>query len=158
VTDEYRVTRTAVVGHSNGGFMAHRLACDHADQVDAVESQAGPLGADPDLCRPSRPVTVLHVHGDSDQEVAYLGRWDTSSAQITATTWAALDGCAAEPTDGGTLDVSPDLGGDETTVQLWDEGCRDGTQVQLWTVGGGPHVPSLTDGFRSAMLDVVLGS
>lgn len=156
VTAAYRVTRVAVVGHSNGGFMAHRLACDHADQVDAIGSIAGPLGDDPALCRPTEPVTVLHVHGDADPTVGYLGGWGASSAQVTAETWAVLDACAPTPTVGEPKDVDQDLPGEESTVQVWDQGCADGSQVQLWTVVGGEHVPSLTAGFRSALLDVVL--
>src|SRR5262245_47224615 len=33
--------RIFVVGHSNGAFMAHRLACDHADRIAAVVSLEG---------------------------------------------------------------------------------------------------------------------
>ena len=34
--------RRFFVGHSNGGFMSYRMACDHADEVAAVVSIAAP--------------------------------------------------------------------------------------------------------------------
>lgn len=34
-------SRVYVVGHSNGGFMAHTFACEHADQVAAIVSLGG---------------------------------------------------------------------------------------------------------------------
>ena len=33
--------RVYLVGHSNGGYMAYRMACDHADQLTAIVSLAG---------------------------------------------------------------------------------------------------------------------
>jgi polyhydroxybutyrate depolymerase len=154
---DYRIDRVAVVGHSNGGFMAHRFACDHADQVDAIASLAGPLSDDLTRCRPARPVTVLHMHGDADEVVAYDGGPHLSSALGTAEAWAGFDGCTATPRDGAGLDLAGDLDGAETSVRVWDQGCRDGSSVQLWTVAGGSHAPSFTPAFTTDMLDVVLG-
>ena len=49
--------RVFILGHSNGGFMAYRMACDHADIIAAVASLAGATFADPADCTPSAPVT-----------------------------------------------------------------------------------------------------
>ncbi len=38
--------RIAVVGHSNGGFMSYRMACERSDLVGAVVSLAGATFAD----------------------------------------------------------------------------------------------------------------
>lgn len=157
LTDRYRVDRVVVIGHSNGGYMAQRLACDHADQVDVIALLAGPLSDDPAACRPSQPVTVLHIHGDADDTVPYDGEHPAASARATAEEWARLDGCAATPTTGAPLDLDSDLGGDETTVQRWDQGCRDGSQVQLWTIHGGGHVPAISPDFVPDVLGVALG-
>ena len=45
---QYRIDpkRIWVVGHSNGGFMAHRLACDRADKIAGIVSLAGAQNLD----------------------------------------------------------------------------------------------------------------
>src|SRR5262249_40350670 len=58
--------RVYLVGFANGGFLAQRVACEHADKVAAVVSIGG--GA-PEKCAPSSPVSVLDVHGDEDDVV-----------------------------------------------------------------------------------------
>ncbi len=153
----YPVDRVAVVGHSNGGYLAHRFACDHADQVDAIASLAGPLPADTSGCRPSRPVSVLHVHGTADTTVPYDGRAGDSSAPGTAAAWARLDGCRPTPAAAPAQDDDASLPGAETTVLVWADGCRDGSRVALWTIAGGQHVPQLSSAFTGQVLDVLLG-
>lgn len=63
--------RIYLVGHSNGGFMSYRMACDHADKIAAVASLAGAMFLDTSKCKPSSPVSVLQIHGTSDPEVLY---------------------------------------------------------------------------------------
>jgi polyhydroxybutyrate depolymerase len=48
--------RIFFAGLSNGGFMSHRMACDHADLVAAIASQAGAAFNDPARCLPASPV------------------------------------------------------------------------------------------------------
>lgn len=77
VADEWRVDtgRVFATGHSNGGMMSYRLACELADRIAAIAPNAASL-VDQDLeanpsrevfrCAPSRPVAVMHMHGDAD--------------------------------------------------------------------------------------------
>jgi len=44
--------------------MAYRLACERADRIAAVGIQAGSIEIP--SCRPSRPVSVLAIHGNAD--------------------------------------------------------------------------------------------
>ena len=80
--------------------MATRLACERADVVSAIAPVAGTLGtAFP--CAPSRPVSVMEVHGSADPVVPFgggsmLGRGgysDIVAAPAMAERWRALDGC-----------------------------------------------------------------
>jgi polyhydroxybutyrate depolymerase len=65
-------TRVYVVGHSNGGFMAWRLLCDHAELFAAgVVASGGANSATDPACTPSRPMRVLHIHGTADSTVAW---------------------------------------------------------------------------------------
>jgi len=61
--------RIYVLGFSNGGFMAHRLACRIGDRLAAVASIGG-AGLDAaERCTIAAPVGVLEVHGDGDRIV-----------------------------------------------------------------------------------------
>ena len=63
--------RVWVVGHSNGGMMAYRLACELSTRVTAIGVAAGALVID--TCAPARPVSALHVHGELDTVVPLTG-------------------------------------------------------------------------------------
>ena len=162
VRDAYDIGRSSVfvLGHSNGGFMAHRLACDHADQVAAVVSVAG-TAYEEDECEPARPVSVLQVHGDTDHTIRYgggaivsLGRY--LSARDVVTRWRRLDGCSPGGVAGPALDLEPTLPGAETTVLAW-HGCGEEAEVALWTIVGGEHVPARTPLFYDAVYDWLAG-
>ena len=58
--------RIYLVGHSNGGFMAYRMACQSADLIAGIASLAGTTFLDPSRCAPSEPVNILHIHGTAD--------------------------------------------------------------------------------------------
>ncbi|HOW73868.1 MAG TPA: PHB depolymerase family esterase, partial [Phycisphaerae bacterium] len=58
--------RVFLFGWSNGGFMCHRMACDHADTIAAIASFAGTTYKNSSACSPSGPVHVLHIHGTAD--------------------------------------------------------------------------------------------
>lgn len=153
VTKSYAVDpgRVYVVGHSNGGFMALRLACEHADQVAGIMSLAGAQNLDESACRPSQPVSVLQVHGTQDETISFTGTRGYPSATDTASEWADLDQCsgkaaAADPRD---LDSA---GGAETRVTAWTS-CRGGAGVELWAIEDGGHVPALADDFAEQVLD-----
>jgi polyhydroxybutyrate depolymerase len=65
--------RVFLVGFSNGGFMALRMACDASEVVTAVVNIAGSTWADPARCGPGRPVSILHLHGTADATIHFEG-------------------------------------------------------------------------------------
>jgi len=150
VSSDYSIDpkRIYVMGHSNGGFMSYRMACDHADVVAAVASLAGATFADDADCSPSQPVSVVQVHGTADGTIAYTGGQILGNAYPgavdTAAKWAAYNGCtgalgAADPTP---LDFDQSVPGPETTSQF-HEGCPTGVAVGVWTIEGGSHIPPI---------------
>jgi len=147
--------RVYVVGHSNGGFMAHRLACEHADQVSAIASLAGALDAGAD-CIPARPVSVVQVHGTADDTIRYDGgeidgrRY--TSAPGTVGWWRRADGCGAKVRRGERLDADANVAGDDLRPTNWT-GCSDNTEVALWSITDGSHSPALTPAFAAALFD-----
>ena len=158
VTTHYAVDpgRVWVVGHSNGGYMSHRVACEHADQVTGIVSLAGMQNIDPAACRPSAPVAVLQVHGTGDSAVMFAGagspqRTDSyPSAVDTVAEWARLDGCQAGPDLGPVRDLTTDGAGSQ--VSIWSQ-CAGTSQVELWAILDGGHVPPLRADFTASVLD-----
>lgn len=129
------------VGHSNGGFMSHRMACDSAARIAGIVALAGDVWQDPSKCNPSRPVPVLQVHGDADTVVPYDGLGAMPSAKDSIATWAAKNGCTGGlVSTGETVDLDTQLPGAETEKARWN--CPAGA-AELWTIHGGTHLPSL---------------
>ncbi len=149
--------RVYAVGLSNGGFMAHRLACERADLVTAVVSVAGARTTEPEACTPSQGVSVLQVHGTADAVIRYDGGTlipghPYTSAAATVGAWRGVEHCRPGPgAPGAPLDADSSLPGAETTRTTW-RGCDDGAAVSIWSVDGGRHVPHVTPGFGDAVV------
>lgn len=129
-------TRVYVAGISAGAFMAYRVACDLADRITAIGSVAGSLL--PGTCHPSRPVSVIEIHGTADPLVPYGGGavrpTGAANAPIPPTPtllarWAEIDGCRGAPS----VEDQPPL-----TTTRWTD-CAAATRVVLDTLAGGGH-------------------
>ena len=99
---------TFAAGHSNGGIMSYRLACERQDKVAAIGVQAGWMAID--SCSPARPVSTLHIHGSADQNAPFNGGRGASSisgtdargALDTVGVMARANGCSTPPTSNAT--------------------------------------------------------
>ena len=156
VSAKYNVDpkRIYVVGHSNGGFMSHRTACDLSPRVAAIVSLAGAQWNDASKCQPTQKVSVLEIHGDADMTISYdagyaggyMGLAMHPSAHETVADWANKNGCTGALAATGTIDLVPSLSGAETRQESY-AGCPAGTDVELWTIANGPHMPDLSPMF-----------
>jgi polyhydroxybutyrate depolymerase len=115
--------RVYATGLSNGGAMAHLLACRAADVFAATAPVSMGNGTMP--CAPARPVSVIMYRGTMDPLVAYGGGF-LPSAQADFDQWKMLDGCtgAATATNG--------------VCQTY-AGCKGGVEVTLCSIASG-HV------------------
>jgi len=86
--------RVYATGLSNGGAMAHLLACRAADVFAASAPVSMGNGTMP--CQPSRPISVVMFRGTSDPLVPYDGGF-LPSAQADFTQWRGLDSCTGQP-------------------------------------------------------------
>lgn len=159
VQREYNVDpkRIFFVGHSNGGFMSYRMACDHSDMVAAVASLAGATFADAADCGVEEPVSVLQIHGTADETIAFEGGSllgnPFPSATTTAATWATYDECGSETTiEERALDLVSEIDGPESSRTVYTE-CPEGVGVELWTIEGGVHVPGRTPDMSTGIID-----
>ena len=152
--------RVFIVGHSNGGFMAYRMACDHADTIAALVSLEAATYADPRKCSPSVPVATLEIHGTADDTINYDGgkilghRYP--GAVATTKMWAKYDGCRlvrdrpAPPPHDIEANVPP------ATVTAYSTGCKANGHAELWTEPGGEHIPKLTPTFGDQVVAYLL--
>jgi polyhydroxybutyrate depolymerase len=126
--------RVFAFGHSNGGIMSYRLACELADRIVGIGVVAGTLGIDP--CDPVQPVSVMHVHGTADDNLPLAGGVGTDSLagvdfpppRDGFDTLATADGCAiATQTTEGAITISR------------RQPCDDGSAAVFVTIAGAPH-------------------
>ncbi len=132
--------RIYATGHSRGGGMANRLACDLADRIAAIGPVSGaypPEGG----CNSSRPVAVIAFHGTADPVIPYNGIGNQGAPPAAyfafgipipqwASAWAERNGCTSIPAV--ILDEAY-LNGSE-----WGE-CRGKAEVILYSIPGGGH-------------------
>lgn len=127
-------------GHSNGGGLANRLACDLSERIAAIGPVSGAYQGSEE-CSPARPVAVLGIHGTDDPIIPYHGYPDAKEPPAAyyaidtpipqwAASWATRNGCDRQP-------VSIDQSGKVTQAQ-WSS-CRAGADVILYTIHGGGH-------------------
>ena len=155
VIDTWPVDKQAVyvIGHSNGGFMSYRMACERADVISAIAPLAGLAASDVTKCNPSRPVNVLHMHGTMDATVPYGPTTVVGNlgALGSVRQWATHNGCQASRTAAGELDLETNLPGAETKKYTTD-GCPAEGAVELWAIEGAGHIPI----FGSTLLPAVM--
>ncbi|MFO7562455.1 MAG: PHB depolymerase family esterase [Enhygromyxa sp.] len=123
--------RVYVTGMSNGGHMAHTLACEAADMFAAAASVTGVMGLSPSQCQPSRPISVIDFHGTADSIVSYGGYGPGyPPVRPMMEDWAARNGCS--PVSEVVLQEG------EVLCETWP-GCDDEVEVTLCTIEGGGH-------------------
>jgi polyhydroxybutyrate depolymerase len=163
--------RVYIYGYSAGAAMAHRMACENAEQFAGIVAGAGNTFGDAELCQPSVPISVLQFHSISDEAVLFNGgnigditgnapgnpACEFPSAIELLTRWADLNGCVGELQSGNkpkydlTTPGIVDLGGGvllaggvagkDTTVNTFQQ-CPHGIEVELWSLEEGvPHPP-----------------
>ena len=162
VEADYNVDRKRIylVGHSNGGFMSYRMACDHADTIAALVSLEGATYADPRKCSPSVPVATLEIHGTADNTIPYRGgqifghRYP--GAVATTRMWAKYDGCRLVPDDPAPAPHDIEANLPPATVTAYSIGCKTNGHAELWTQQGGVHIPKLSPTFGDQVVGYLM--
>jgi polyhydroxybutyrate depolymerase len=133
-------SRVYVMGFSQGGFMAERLACSLSSQL-AGGAEVGALlkNALAANCQPARRIPFALVNGTADpinlyQGISMLGE---QSAPATAAFWSQTEGCS--PLN-FVEQLLPVLVQDGTTVDQLDySACPQNIRVRFDIVNGGGH-------------------
>ena len=130
--------RVFAAGHSNGGIMAYRLACELSSKIVGIGVQSSSLGVRP--CSPAQPVSLIHIHGTDDHNLPLNGgvgdrgisAVDFPPAIDGVRTLAAADHCPTQPT------VAPLPGNPDVITSSWSP-CGGGTAIDFLVVTGASH-------------------
>jgi len=154
--------RVFATGFSNGGMLAHRLACQLSDRIAAITAVSGGMGnRDLDTtpvntlfpCTPGRQVPILHIHGTQDACYPFDGGWGPLSlltfeaVMVTIDNWVARNGC-------GTGNPTTVLTNGAATCNLYP--CPKAGEVEFCMIDGGGHYWPGGDDWTAS--EVVCGS
>jgi polyhydroxybutyrate depolymerase len=128
--------RIYVAGHSMGGGMANRLACNLAGRIAAIAAVSGAFFRS-DVCSPSRPLPVLAIHGLADSTIPYAGSVngvDNPENLPAIPSWAAAWG----ERNGCTTTLTTTFTATQINGSSW-ENCTDQANVVLYAIAGAGH-------------------
>ncbi|MFO0681853.1 MAG: alpha/beta fold hydrolase [Sandaracinus sp.] len=147
-------SRVYFFGHSSGAFMAYRMACDRADRITAIAVLEGGDYESEFQCFPSRPVSVLHMHGTADQQLPYGGVAGVYAGAVETTQrWARRDSCDVTMSHmPAPFDLDASVDGPETQATDYVTGCN-GARVSLFTLEGSSGIPALSAASTGLVLD-----
>ena len=162
VKQEYRVDarRIYLFGHSNGGFMAYRLACHHASSFAAIGSLEGATYFNQNDCKPSQPISILEIHAKDDSIVHFQGGHSYGarypSANQTVRQWLRQNHCdLTQFLDHGYFDLISSIPGQDTRIQTWSK-CAYDAEVAFWKIRPFPfhfaHAPVVNSDFVNQIL------
>ena len=162
-----------IVGHSNGGFLAHRIGCEFSNRISAIVSVAGATYLNPDDCKNRSAnariakLHVLQVHGNEDVTVVFDGGdrllgypapAPYPGAKATTQNWATImqenGSCNAPNNPSRTIDDSLALVDPIGDTIVFEYDCPDpGTSIELWVMSEEDHLPKFSDKLADTILD-----
>jgi len=148
----FHISGVGLVGHSAGGFMAYRMACEVPDRLGGLVSIAGSGFLDEEDCAVTDvPLSVLQVHGEDDDIMPFSGDDEAPGIYEMLDRWALRDGCALESWNEALSSVAYATEGESEDDFFTD--CPDGLDVRLWYLYGADHYPD----FEPVFTDTLLG-
>jgi polyhydroxybutyrate depolymerase len=138
LVSEYNIdpNRIYATGHSMGGGMVYRLACEAADLFAAFSIMAATvISTDVPKCNPSRPVPILSIHGLDDEIAPFDGGLIEGAGDLvflsavdTLEFWRGKNSCNGP--------LERENFGSEAWCDV-DRNCQDDAQTIMCSVSGG---------------------
>jgi polyhydroxybutyrate depolymerase len=122
-------TRIYLAGLGSGAEFAYHIACRHADQISGAGLVSGRYPAQ-GTCNPSRPVSIFLVHGTNDRIMPIADQAGYQPVSAVARLWSRSNVCIGEP--------APVFLRGSVEITSWS-GCKESTEVLLFTIEGGSH-------------------
>lgn len=149
--------RVYVVGISNGGHMAMRIALEAPKLVAGVGVVAAAMPANYKGPLPAKPLTIVFMNGTRDRLMPYAGgdmakgRGTVLSSQDSFSYWADANQCSDK------VEIkhydNPSRKDRSRVIRSQFKDCAAGTQVALFKVRGGGHsTPSISERYRPGYL------
>jgi polyhydroxybutyrate depolymerase len=136
--------KTFCSGHSNGGDMCYRIACQDAGNFKAIASVSGCLMKwIHDSCINVNPIPVLEIHGTEDQVTLWDGDLGNSQGYgpyygvpFTFDFWDSISNCQNE-----IIDTLPDVDPTDGSIIIRHKRINGiaGNQVWLYEEDGAGH-------------------
>lgn len=132
-------SRVYLTGFSNGGMLSYRLSCELGERFAGIAVVGGALNIS--VCAAPVPMSVLIVHGISDQTVPYdggrsnertaarFGQWENVSVADSAGFWRDRNGCDRKPVSRIEGPIATDS----------YQGCVDDRMLEVVSITGGTH-------------------
>lgn len=155
-----KISKVIVIGHSNGGFMAHRYACDTPLKIHGIISWGGSNYYNPRKCRPNHPVNILHLHGDKDLTIPYRGKGQSlPSAPTVVKDWAKRFGCSSSKNMIGPYELEVRAKSNQARAidYIGYQNCKDNKKVILGTVKDGNHTNPIHGDMFDFILNLTIG-
>ncbi len=102
MVSEYKINPKKIyaTGHSNGGMLCYRLACELSNKIAAIAPNSSTMVVT-SPCNPARQVPILHMHSKLDEHVVYTGGYGNGVSGVYCppldsvfNVWSQINSCA----------------------------------------------------------------
>ena len=149
--------RVYVVGISNGGHMALRVAVEGSDFVSGVGVVAAAMPAEIAALHTGKPLSVVFMNGTRDRILPFRGgqmksaRGSVASTQESVQYWVGINECGPDVEVYRYPNVNKRDRSSVTRSVFQD--CGSGVRVALFEVrGAGHNTPSISQGYQRPYL------
>ena len=130
-----------IVGISNGGLMAQRIACELSASIDGVATVAATMAKNTlESCFPSHSIPVLRIHGNKDKFIPFQGgempfgmKGKVASHQELDNLWSRVNNCNGD----WKITRISNRNNDGTTSQVKSKSCEK--KVEMIEIKNGGH-------------------
>lgn len=123
-------------GHSNGGMMSYRLACELSNKIAAIAPNGCTMVVT-QPCNPARAVPVLHMHSKLDQHVVYTGGYGNGVSGVycppldsVLNVWSLKNNC--------TTTAQTIVSNSNYTQKRWTN-CSNNVSIDYYLTNDGGH-------------------
>ena len=127
ISSKYTIDKSRIwaLGHSNGGMMAYRAACEISEKFTAIAVGGGIFAAF--SCNPKKALSVIHIHGSADETLPITGTVWGPGPLLSAAKYASYAGCSTKSsstwtcTNGSQIQVNIENGVGHYSQSWWAE-------------------------------------